>query len=99
MERFSQHPVLSRLSLVEINALLHQFKSNPLYDYFVQLLQAEADRGMRLVTSGFQSRDVVAILEREQIIGAAPSYLRFGQMVDTLSQELQTQIKEQDERN
>ena len=94
-DQFKTHPELSNLSLLSINAKLHEFRTNPFYSFFAGQLQALADEGMASIVSGFQIRDRIAILEREQTIGAAPAFLKFSQLVETLRQDLTEQIAKQ----
>ena len=79
--------------MLSLNAKLQEFRSNPFYSFFSGVLQAESDAAVVAIVSGFKVRDKIAILEREQTIGAAPTYLRFSQLVEELRQQLTEQIK------
>lgn len=94
-DQFSNHPELSSLSLHEINLKLNDFRANPFYSYFSGLLQAQSDQAVEAIVSGFQVRDRIAILEREQTIGAAPAFLKFSQLVEELRERLAEQITKQ----
>lgn len=96
LEQFHNHPELSNLSLLSLNAKLYEFTTSPFYSFFAGQLQALADEAMASIVSGFQTRDRIAILEREQTIGAAPAYLKFSQLVAALRSDLQQQITKQD---
>lgn len=51
------------------------------------------------IVSGFQTRDIVSILEREQMIGSAPGYLKFQALVFDLKKDLQEALTKQDQSN
>lgn len=62
-------------------AHLNAFVQNPFYSYYVNILQKTADEATQSVFRGFVGeRDFCAILEREQTIGAAATFLRFAQL-------------------
>lgn len=84
--------MLSNLSLVEASAQLHAFQSSPFYSYFSGILQEQADAAVASIVGGFQVRDRIAILEREQTIGAAPAYLKFNQLVEETRTSLTNEI-------
>lgn len=98
-DQFSQHPILSRASLVDICRHLQEFRNNPFYTYFANQLQHEADLATQMVHSNFIERDITAILDREKLIGAGPAYLRFGQLAEQLNLEIQEEIKKQQTNN
>jgi len=50
---------------------------------------------MLSIVAGFQVRDKIAILEREQTIGAAPVYLKFSQLTEELRLQLTEQLAKQ----
>jgi hypothetical protein len=82
--------------LVEASRQLHEFTNNPFYSYFAGILQETSDSAVTAVVSGFQVRDKIAILEREQTIGAAPAYLKFSQLVSDLREQLTEELTKQD---
>lgn len=95
---FSNHPALSSLSLADLSATLHNFQSNPFYSFFTGVLQENADAAMASIVGGFNVRDKIAILEREQTIGAAPAYLKFSQLVNEIRESLTEQLTKQNEQ-
>ena len=74
--------------------MLNEFINNPFFAYYQSELQSLADIATASICRGFiGERDLCAILEREQTIGAAPTYLKFGQLVSSDLTELQDEIK------
>lgn len=72
------------------------FRRNPFYSYYVGELQKLANETTAAIVSGFQGeRDLAAILEREQAIGAAPTYLKFASLVHSDLLDLQEKYKQQ----
>lgn len=53
---------------------------------------------MASIVGGFNVRDKIAILEREQTIGAAPAYLKFSQLVNEIRESLTEQLTKQNEQ-
>jgi hypothetical protein len=76
--------------LVEAHRLLTEFQNNPFYSFFTKELQIKADSAMVSIIAGFQNpRDILSLVEREQVIGAAPIYLSFAQLSEGLKEDLQ----------
>lgn len=81
--------------MVEANRLLHEFQNNPFYGFFASQLQELANEAMVCVVAGFKERDIISLVEREQVIGAAPVYLKFAQLAEGLKEDLQIALQEQ----
>ena len=96
LNRFNNHPLLSSLSLQDKLLKLSDFRSNPFYAFYCAELQTESQEAITAVCSGFRGeRDIAALLEREQTIGASTAYLKFQQKVESDLTALQEEITEQ----
>lgn len=96
LDQLKEHPRLSSLSLAEAHRLLVEFQSSPYYEYFVALLQAKADAAIISVVSGFKERDLLTLVEREQVIGASTAYLEFSKLSVNLKDDLAFALTEQE---
>ncbi len=95
LQQLKAFPRLSNLSLVEAHTQLVAFQQSPFYEYFTKLLQIEADTAMVSIIAGFKERDLITIFEREQVIGAAPTYLKFAQLSEGLKEDLQLALAQE----
>ena len=91
-----QHPALEGLSVLQALQQLVAFRDNPWYTVLTNIMQQKADKGAAVVHNGFGVRtDILALFEREQVIGAAPAYLDFQKQSNRFLEELQATVKEQ----
>jgi len=59
-----------------------RFRSSPFYPYYTGQLQLEADNALIAVCDKLNTEDPYAVQHREQLIGAAPAFLKFTQICD-----------------
>lgn len=78
--------------------MLTEFQSNPFYPFFVSILQSKADLAIISIVSGFTERDLLSLIEREQVIGAATAYLEFAKASSSLKEDLALALTEQENK-
>jgi hypothetical protein len=96
------HPLspLSALSSVDALSKLKDFVDNPFFKHYVDLLQNEADQVVGSIAEGLPSDgNLCSILNREQMIGAGPAFLKFYQLVEKEHTELTAEANAQHVQN